>query len=101
VIRNVASALRRSVRDTDAVIRWGGEEFMVILTKCDAAQAIDLAERMRANVAGYADTQAGQVTISLGLATLQTNETLDALIARCDQALYQSKHAGRNRLTVA
>lgn len=101
VLKNVASVLRQSVRTSDPVIRWGGEEFLAVLNGCSTEQAVDLAERMRHRVAGQMHDGVGQVTISLGLATLAEGESIERLIARTDNALYESKREGRNRLTVA
>lgn len=101
VLRDVAHILRQSVRADDSVIRWGGEEFLILLRNCEQAPAIELAERIRKRVEAHRDEDVGQVTISLGLATLSPGETNDQLINRADQALYESKHTGRNRVTLA
>lgn len=101
VLKEVAEILRKSVRGSDAVIRWGGEEFMVLLKDCTQASAVELAERIRTRVEHHQQATVGQVTISLGLATLENKETLKQLISRCDEALYDAKHAGRNRLSIA
>lgn len=101
VLKNVAKTLRGAVRATDPIVRWGGEEFMVILSACDQSRAIEVAEHMRCCVEREQDTEVGAVTLSLGLAALNKGETLSALITKCDKGLYASKSAGRNRLTVA
>lgn len=101
ILADVAAILRRSVRDSDAVIRWGGEEFLVVLGNCNQSPAFELAERIRARVGEYEDAEVGRVSISVGLASLMPDESLENLVARADAALYQSKHAGRNRTTVA
>jgi diguanylate cyclase (GGDEF)-like protein/PAS domain S-box-containing protein len=101
VLKEVAAILRKSVRSGDAVIRWGGEEFMILLMHCNQASAVELAERIRSRVENHRHDKLGQVTISLGLAALQTGESLKQCISRCDTALYQSKHEGRNRLSLA
>ncbi len=83
------------------MIRWGGEEFVIVLDACRQSTAIDLAERIRARVAAYRDSEVGKVTLSLGLATLAPGEMTDALFARADAALYQAKRGGRDRLSIA
>ncbi len=101
VLREVADIVRKSVRGSDAVIRWGGEEFMILLHHCNQTAAAELAGRIRTRVESHQQATVGQVTISLGLATLQQHETLEQLIVRCDEALYKAKRDGRNRLSVA
>lgn len=101
VLSGVAGILLQSVRNSDTAIRWGGEEFIILMNDCDQAPAIALAERIRASVECHHYAGAGPVTISLGQATLQANETMQQLIARCDAALYSAKNSGRNRLAVA
>lgn len=101
VIREVAQILRHAVRGDDVVVRWGGEEFLILLDNCAETTAMALAERVRQRVEAYRDPEASMVTVSLGLATLTSNETVDELIARADNALYGSKRGGRNQWTVA
>ena len=101
VIVNVAKALRHTVRGRDAVIRWGGEDFLVLLDDCPAEPGQQLAERMRARVEALQDEEVGRITLSLGLATLAADDTLEQLIERADTALYAAKQAGRNRVSVA
>jgi diguanylate cyclase (GGDEF)-like protein len=105
VIRQTAAVLRSTIRTTDIAGRYGGEEFGVILVDTAAQDALVVAERLRNAIAAHPvryEQQTICYTISLGVA-----ETLDGLadhkawIERADQALYASKHAGRNRSTLA
>lgn len=98
----LAQVLRHEVRDCDLIGRYGGEEFVVLLPETDAAGALVLAERMRRAVAGHiVPALQRPVTISAGIAGLLPAETSDALLRRCDRALYDAKRAGRNRCHVA
>lgn len=101
VLRDIAHILRHSVRSRDKVMRWGGEEFLILLEDCPQAAAVELAERIRLRVAAHRDTQVGACTVSFGLALRKPGETTDALFARADAALYQAKRNGRNRLSLA
>jgi two-component system, cell cycle response regulator len=97
VLRRVARALSGVAREADLVARQGGEEFAVILPCCSNGQAIAVAERMRAAVA--ADPEIG-ATISGGVATLPADAIEgDQLVAAADEALYDAKRAGRNRIS--
>ncbi|WP_203805487.1 diguanylate cyclase [Paractinoplanes tereljensis] len=104
VIRAVATRVRASIRHSDVLGRYGGEEFAVVLPDHEG-QASDLAERMRQAVGDEPiPTQAGAltVTISVGLAHLDpADASLDQLLARADHALYRAKEGGRNRVVVS
>jgi diguanylate cyclase (GGDEF)-like protein len=82
------------------VCRWGGEEFTVLLPQTDLANAVHLAECLRAlsNTSGAAFAA---VTISIGVAQHTAEETTESLLRRADAALYQAKAAGRNRVVTA
>jgi len=104
IANSLASTLRRA---GDMVARWGGEEFVCLLPEVTQEQAIDLAEQILFNIRGLGIAHANSavadhVTVSLGLATLHLNHrtTWQALLDQADQALYQAKHQGRNRLVV-
>ena len=101
VIRLVADVLRKTVRSEDAVIRWGGEEFLIVLNECPLDAASRLAERIRSRVEAGADSCLPPVSLSLGVATLTSEEPVGQLIDRADAALYESKRNGRNRLSVS
>ncbi|MGM0412018.1 MAG: GGDEF domain-containing protein, partial [Pseudomonadota bacterium] len=89
-----------SVRETDLVGRWGGEEFLLVLPETDAPAAAQLAERVRAKVDGLEHAGAGRISVSLGVAELAPGETVEALIKRADEALYRAKRDGRDRVVV-
>jgi len=101
VLKQVASLLQASVRGADYCVRWGGEEFLVVLPSCLIGVAGKLADRFREKVKQLEDDVVGQVTISLGVAQWNKSESVDDLIMRADQALYKAKHAGRNRAFLA
>jgi len=80
-------------------VRYGGEEFCVLLVAADAEQAYGQAERMRAQLENITiGEQQLKITASFGLATLMPDESLDDLLKRADDALYQAKYSGRNRV---
>ncbi len=101
VLAMVAERLQAAVRGGDALARWGGEEFLLLLEDCDLDAAAAVAEKARAAVAGapraLADGGALALTLSAGVAERRPGEDAAALIARADAALYRAKRAGRNR----
>ncbi len=105
-LEHVAAILRSEVRETDMVARYGGEEFAIILPETTKFEARELAQRIRARVERDAveigpGSPAQRLTISLGLATYPRDAfTSDALLAGADAALYASKKAGRNQVSV-
>lgn len=105
VIREVALRLQRSVRPTDVVGRFGGEEFVVLLSDTTRSDAAVVAERCRSAVAGLpiaAATSLIAVTASVGAATAYPGiVTLSELMEHADVALYEAKAAGRDRVVVA
>lgn len=99
VLVTMAKLLKSSMRKTDLVGRWGGEEFLVILPETQLQDAVTLAERFRGRVAAHAfPCVQTAVTISAGLSSYQVGTTQDAMIELADQALYRAKSEGRNRV---
>lgn len=100
VLKRIVSEATQLLRPQDLFARFGGEEFVLMLSGADAQQAAQVAERLRAAVeAARVDTVAGEVrvTVSLGCVTLsESRATLQALLHAADQALYEAKSAGRN-----
>lgn len=93
----VSQLLKSSVRSSDLLARWGGEELILVCPGTDLAQAEAMAESLRKKLAGE-EVHAGiHVTASFGVATL-TDGNLDELFKRADDALYEAKHQGRNKV---
>lgn len=101
VLVAVAQILRQHVRSSDVLIRWGGEEFLILLHHCTLDHAADLAERIRARVEAHRDEAVGTVTLSLGVAALRDHESITALVGRADAALYTAKRDGKNKIALS
>jgi len=99
VLRKFGSLVRQQTRTTDLAIRWGGEEFLVLLPGIELARAAGRAEKLRDDVA-RASFAAGQlsVTVSIGVGQMSKHESMKQFITRVDAALYEAKRLGRNRV---
>ncbi len=100
VLQHLASRLRASLRAEDAVVRYGGEEFVVLLRRCDGDGANRVAEALRAAIRQVALPRAcglAELTPSIGVAVYPDDGTdLDGLLGAADRAMYAAKHAGRD-----
>jgi len=97
LLAEIARIVSKEIREADLAIRYGGEEFLVMLPETDLPSGQKAAERIRKAVAEHTT-----VTASLGVATLRLPEcTLEQLVRMADQALYRAKEGGRNRVEVA
>jgi diguanylate cyclase (GGDEF)-like protein/PAS domain S-box-containing protein len=105
VLRMVGWTLANAVRRNDAASRWGGEEFLVICPRIDAAALAEVAERVRALVErswlSLEDGRRISVTVSVGAAIARKGDDFASLAARADERMYASKSGGRNRVTIA
>lgn len=105
VLRHLAIEMKRNVRTSDLACRYGGEEFALVLPEISREDAIERCETLRLSVSRlqirYGGQPLGPVSISLGLAWFPDDgEQADSLLHAADTALYQAKHAGRNRLCI-
>ena len=106
VLQSFADTVRRNVRDTDVLARWGGEEFVLLLCDTPAADAVALMERLRQAVQAMQVPVSQRdgpitVTVSIGLARHTPADPLAGTLERADQALYAAKAGGRNRVVPA
>ncbi len=101
VLQLFAQWCRQHIRPQDMVVRWGGEEFVVIGSVDDPGELRLLAERLCQGIAQQSIPAVGRVTASFGVAYYQPPETMADLFDRADTALYQAKQEGRNRVVVS
>ncbi|CCQ74990.1 GGDEF domain-containing protein [Magnetospira sp. QH-2] len=100
VLRETAQLVRSNIRDTDILARWGGEEFMVLTPHCNLAVISRISEALRTAIEAQPFSDAGRVTASFGATIMKLTDNSDSLIKRVDDALYEAKHAGRNKVVV-
>ncbi|MCK8654039.1 GGDEF domain-containing protein [Pseudomonas umsongensis] len=101
VLKIIASVLRKRLRGTDFIARFGGEEFVLLMPSTAPASGLKLLETLRASIEACPFHFRGEpvtVTLSMGLAAFKPGEHSDLVLKRADQALYRAKNAGRNRV---
>jgi diguanylate cyclase (GGDEF)-like protein len=103
VLKEIAAISRRSLRESDVICRWGGEEFLLLLKNCSLEKATAIAETLRSTIAANdfsrtTDLTKGRLslTVSMGVAECKPQESEDSVFERADVALYQAKESGRN-----
>ena len=103
VLRLVAKVMQDNVRDVDHAARYGGEELIAVLPGTDLTSCVAVAERIRRRISEARLTrratgeEISSVTVSIGVAQFRMAESAEAMIERCDRALYQAKQSGRNK----
>lgn len=96
VLRTVVASLTSRIRSTDILGRWGGEEFLLVCPETAFADALTIAEALRVCIEQHSSST--KVTASFGVAAMQQHERIIDLVKRADQAMYQAKQQGRNRV---
>ncbi|WP_101758709.1 GGDEF domain-containing protein [Oceanicoccus sp. KOV_DT_Chl] len=104
VLRIIAKTLRKRLRKTDFIARFGGEEFVVLMPETEQASALKVVEGVREAIAScpfHFKEKPVTITMSFGVSTFSGEDNGEAVFARCDKALYQAKEQGRNQSVVA
>lgn len=97
VLKDVANLVRKVIRANDVLVRWGGEEFMILVPHT-GEQAAELAEKLCVAVESHHFHNLPTITASFGVSSYTPGDTLESLYARTDEALYRAKNQGRNRV---
>jgi len=103
VLKKLADTLQASLRESDMAVRWGGEEFLLVMKGCDLAEGQRIAEALRQKVEAMdfvLNSLSIPVTISIGVSQYDGVELPEQTVSRSDAALYLAKNAGRNRVKV-
>lgn len=96
VLQQTAHVLSKAIRTNDTLVRWGGEEFVVIAIEVDEKNIIQFCEKLRKKIEDEKYDVVGHVRVSIGVTLFRKNDTQDTLISRADKALYEAKEKGRN-----
>jgi diguanylate cyclase (GGDEF)-like protein len=98
VLKELAKLIRTRIRSSDILARWGGEEFVILLTETDKDIAYAIAQKLRTEVSQYTFSIRQEVTCSFGVTLHKVGESTTDLIRRADEGLYEAKANGRNRV---
>jgi len=98
ILISITELIQGQIRDTDLLSRWGGEEFMLLMTHTDGATAVEAADRIRRSLEAFPFQHVGKATASFGVTEYRPAEGSDTVLKRVDEALYRAKHQGRNRV---
>ncbi|MCL2231495.1 MAG: diguanylate cyclase [Treponema sp.] len=98
VLVGIAEIVSAHIRDNDVFARWGGEEFVVLFGNSGIEKVVELAERLRRVVEITPWPDAGKITISIGAAEYQENESIVDFVNRADKKMYEAKRAGKNQV---
>jgi diguanylate cyclase (GGDEF)-like protein len=101
VLIQITQLVERTLRYEDTLIRWGGEEFLILAKVPSIEQLVRIAENLRAQIEIDSHPEVGQVTCSFGVTLYQDGESPDESLKRADRALYHAKELGRNRVEMA
>lgn len=96
VLIEICQRLQQHLRMTDTLVRWGGDEFIIVMRHCTVEEAAPLADKIRALIGDAPFPGAGRVTVSIGAAQLRPDDDLDSWLHRADRAAYQAKASGRD-----
>jgi len=100
VLREFAAVLKKDVRKSDTLGRWGGEEFLIICANTDKEGASRLGEKLRENIENFEFTKVNKKTASFGVTSFNTYQSVVDVLDNADKALYKAKNQGRNQVVV-
>lgn len=102
VLKRVAQTLRKNIKITDEIIRYGGEEFLIIAYRCSLEEGKKLGERLRKKIEKikFKDIPGLRTTVSIGITSYKPKKELLEVVEEADKAMYQAKKLGKNRISV-
>jgi len=100
VLKFLSQTILHSIRKVDTFGRWGGEEFILVLSHVDIAQAVKKVELIRKKIEESLIDGKYKITISMGVTQFKQDDTNTQLLKRVDDALYEAKESGRNKIVV-
>jgi diguanylate cyclase (GGDEF)-like protein len=98
VLIHLSKIIKEQIRDTDVFARWGGEEFVLLLSDVDIDTASEIADKLRVKIELEYFPEVNNITCSFGVSSYEKDDTIDTITNRADKALYEAKESGRNKV---
>lgn len=98
ILVRISEIVHNIIRNSDIFVRWGGDEFAILLPHTEKKQAVELAERIRNTIASHHFEQAGYLSCSFGVASLSEDDNSNTLLNKADKMLYKAKQIGKNQV---
>ena len=98
ILKELTKICVNDIRKTDLFARWGGEEFVLLMDETTIKNAIFVCEKLRVTVENFKHPKLPQITVSIGVSEIRLDDSKEDFFKRADEALYEAKHAGRNRV---
>jgi two-component system cell cycle response regulator len=98
VLIHLSKLIKEQIRDGDVFARWGGEEFVLLLSNVDIDIASEIADKLRVKIELEYFAEVNNITCSFGVSSYEKNDTIDTITNRADKALYEAKESGRNKV---
>lgn len=100
VLKDFCKVLNANIRKVDTAGRWGGEEFLLLISDVDMGNAIKISEKIKSAINGIDIEHIGKVTASIGVTLVKEGDYIESIVTRSDQALYKAKNNGRDRIEI-
>lgn len=103
VLKNIAKCIKKTIRGSDVIFRYGGEEFVILLRNTNINGAKKAAEKLHQAIKNGTFAYGMEIiklTASIGISTLQTNDSVESFVKRADDAMYEAKNNGRNQISI-
>ena len=101
VLKSIVNIVKEFIEDNHVFGRWGGEEFLYLFPNSDVEKALEFAERIRQTIDDTCFVTVQHITVSIGVTMIRPEDTIDTFVKRADEALYNAKETGRNRVVIA
>ena len=98
VLQELSKLILKNKRQSDKFARWGGEEFIMVLPETTSKDSLIFAKKIRKIIADHSFEKVAQITVSIGICVFQENDIKEKLLQKVDEALYEAKNKGRNRV---
>ncbi len=100
LLKEFSLLLKNSIRETDILGRWGGEEFLIVVSHTSKEAILTLANHIKEKIEKHSFSKVNKITASLGISLVKKNEDVNSFLFRSDTALYKAKRNGKNTIEI-